>query len=480
MLCIVGIGLCALLAGCSCNGRDDGGGGKDAPPETSPSGRSDLRVDDAADLPEDPASDQVRLCVTDDGAVVLAWVDDRDGTRAVWARRSPDGGISWPDPPVRFGGDGAVAEHPDLVCDGSSAILAWEDYRDGERINPNVYLAVSPDGGATWRPEQGVTGDELGAWSHLAPRLAAANGRVHVTWYGDELGAYDVFTNSSSDGGETFADVPPRLDADPPGSAWSAHPVVATDGSGDAVVVAWEDRRSGVVDLYVAASETGGLAFDERRLDDSDEADSYAPALHVGSGFVHAAWHDRRDGEAYEVYVARSTDGGSSFEEPIRVSAGEPAGTVDAVLPQLGWSEGALQVTWYGAAGGGYHVMHRLVRDGVPSGEPVRLDHAPGAAKARYPRLAVSGADVVVAWQDDRAATAEGEADLFFAYSGDGGETFAEEWRLDASPPGGPAPTDLALAVSQGALLAAWSDARSGNPDVWFARLELGEIATVR
>ena len=483
---IAAIGIWALVAGCSCKG-DDGGKGGDDTDDTDgagdtddtdrpgPPGGAEIRIDEGGALPADPHSAEVRLCGTVDGAVVVAWTDDRDGSLAVYARRSPDAGLTWPDPPVRFGVAGATAEHPDLVCDGGSAVLAWEDRRDGQGVNPNVYVAASPDGGATWSESVRVTADALGAHSHLSPRLAAAGGKVHVAWYGDEFGAYDVFVASSADGGVTFGP-PARLGSDAPGSAWSAHPVVAADGSGE-VHVAWEDRRTGVVDVYVASSDDDGTAFGgDRRIDDSDAADSYAPSLHVGFGLVHAAWHDRRDGEAYEVYVARSTDGGGTFAAPQRVSAGEPAGTFDAVLPRLAWSEGTLQVAWYGASGGGYHAMHRIVRDGVPSGAPVQLDDGPGPSKARYPRLAVSGADVVVAWEDDRDATAEDGGDLYYTSSADGGATFATaDLRLDSRLPGGTIPTDLAIAIDHGVLLAAWSDTRDGTADVWFARRPLGE-----
>lgn len=472
----IAIGLVALLAtsGCRCGDDDEAPDGGPAGDDDDDTGTvvapANVRIDGAEAAASDPESTGVRMCVTEAGEVLVAWSDDRDGVAAVWVRRSPDGGATWTEPPVRLGDPEAPAERPALACAGGGALIAWEDQREGDLLRPTVYVARTTDGGATWRPEAAIA-STAGAFQQLEPSVAAEGDERAVVWYGDDNGSYDVFVARSSDGGASWGEAV-RVDADAPGSAWSAHPVVGIRG--DEVHVAWEDRRSGVSDAYAAASRDGGDTFEvDQRLDDGD-AGSYAPALLVSAATaVDVAWHDGRDGDAYEVYLAHSDDRGRTFAEPVRLSTGEPPGTLDAVLPRLAAADdGVVHVVFYAASRGGYHVQHRTLTDGVPSA-PTTVDRAPALALARYPVLAVSGSDVVVAWQDDRVTPEEGKADLYYSHSVDGGTTFGADRRIDDRPDGGLAPSDLVVAVQEGWLLAAWADARLGTADVWFARLPL-------
>jgi len=47
-------------------------------------GSTDLRIDGAPAGEGDPESEDPRMCVTETGEIHVVWVDDRDGTAAVW------------------------------------------------------------------------------------------------------------------------------------------------------------------------------------------------------------------------------------------------------------------------------------------------------------------------------------------------------------------------------------------------------------
>ncbi len=435
---------------------------------------SDRRIDAAGDSGAD--SDGVRLCALSGGAVVVIWVDDRDGARAIWSRASADGGASWPDDPVKVNDASAMADHPAMVCEGDTAYVAWEDDRDSNVADANIYFAKSEGGSQSWSANTLVGGTDLGANENLEPRLAVAGDEVHIVWHSDANGAFDIYTTSSADRGASFSD-PLRIDSDTPGTAWSSNATIATDGLGR-VYVTWEDRRIGVGDIYVAASSNSGVTFGNDARLDSGVGDSYRPEIAAANGEAYVAWYDERDGEKLEIYAAYSADGGSSWAEAARLSEGTP-GEKDSVLPQVILADGTLHATWFQAGGGGLHVEYRQLEAGVPSTDIVQLDHAPQAAETTYPALVQSADGWVVAWRDDRAATDDGDNDLYYVHSDDNGATWtAPDLRVDAHPSGTTFAVDHSVSVADGALLAAWSDGRNGSADVFFTRLALGEEAT--
>jgi hypothetical protein len=82
---------------------------------------------------------------------------------------------------------------------------------------------------------------------------------------------------------------------------------------------------------------------------------------------------------------------------------------------------------------------------------------------------------VFVAWQDDR----DGNNDVRFAWSADGGTTFGTSERVDDTGGGPSAQTRPALATARHgkrrACYVAWEDDRDGQPDVYLARRPCGD-----
>jgi hypothetical protein len=156
---------------------------------------------------------------------------------------------------------------------------------------------------------------------------------VLVAWQDGRGGTDHIRVNRSTNGGRTFAvaDVAPDAlarSSTPSGPA--TMPALAVDVDGRAYV-AWEDRRSGERDIYLACSPDGGVTWQPPSRVDSDPPGrgiSYHPQIVAFSrGRVLVCWWDERDGLA-DVYVRRSTDGGASWTGPeIRLDPGPPART---------------------------------------------------------------------------------------------------------------------------------------------------------
>lgn len=450
-----------------------GGGGTGAGTLTTPGGfpAKDKRIDGADGMSPDPASEGVRVCALGSGEVVVVWSDDRDGTAAIWSNASADGGRTWPDTAVKVSDGDGGAVNPALACGTAAAYVVWEDQRDSEIEKANIYVARTDDAGQSWSANLRVGGADDGIFDRVEPAVAVDGNDVHVAWSSEENGAPDIYVASSGDRAASFS-APQRIDGGSAGTAWSRAPVIAA-GDGD-VVVAWEDRRNGTNDIFLAHSGNSGGSFSEAEKVDPGNDNSFSPVVVVADGEAYATWHDQVDGEFLEVYLAYSSNGGASWGASERISEG-PAGERDSVLPKLALQDGVLHATWFQGMVGGYHVVYKRIEGGVP-GSQVRVDHAPDLAQLTYPEIAASGSNVAIAWRDDRNASIEEREDLFYAFSSDGGQTWsATDLRID-SHEGGTTWTDGHQVFLDGTgLNTAWTDGRSGSSDVYFIHLELGD-----
>ncbi len=106
------------------------------------------------------------------GTVVMTWDDDMSGVIQETARRSTDNGESW-GPPVQLSFSSTGADHNDMVAAGSMVHLAWQD-----KGANSIYYRLSPDGGATWLPQERVN---TGSAESGIPLMAASSNYLHAT-----------------------------------------------------------------------------------------------------------------------------------------------------------------------------------------------------------------------------------------------------------------------------------------------------------
>jgi hypothetical protein len=343
-----------------------------------------------------------------------------------------------------FGANRAVAgsdvgrqRHPRVAARGRRVAVVWDDTRAGGR--PAVWLAVSADAGASFAPPVKISDAPAGVSTELDPDVALSDGEIDVAWQGFVHGADDDATEIrlarfTHDGVKLGGDV--RVDGGTTAAGrWQPALALLADGT---PVVAWIDERDPGPDgvalehVYAARFDRAAGAFTPAvRIDDGTPvplsaslANTWAPAILARGDEVHVAWIDFRDYN-WDVYAARSDDGGRTFSASQRVN-------------------------------------------GFPDFE--RISDAPALAAGR-------GGDVRLAWTDVRAR--EPDTNLFTARSGDGGRTWQPDRRLDDSRRGFDANRDrpslqhaVALAKAGERGFAAWQDDRAGNQDILFAALD--------
>jgi len=147
------------------------------------------------------------------------------------------------------------------------------------------------------------------------------------------------------------------------------------------------------------------------------------------------------------------------------------SGTSGQYAPDMGLNgSGEIYVTWMDDRNGNDDIYFARSLDGGSSFQTnVRVDDTGvGTSNQRYPAMAVnSSGEIYIAWWDRREGA---DSDLYFARSLDEGVSFGTNIRLDDTGSGTSSQGSVDLAVgNDGTIYAAWLDNRNGNQHIWTA-----------
>jgi hypothetical protein len=260
----------------------------------------------------------------------------------IYVRRSLDGGKTWEPKDI------AATEQPDktnvpwedkpyIVADNSQGPYAGNLYIGWTRWNiadSQILLVRSTDHGLTWsKPVEidnvrGLPRDDNGAVEGFFG-VAGPDSTLYAVWAD---GNHLVFT-SSSDGGVTFAPTRNILDTAPTMFSIDAvarangFPQIAIDPHGGRkgghLFVTWADYRNGEIDVFCSTSKDYGATWSPATRVNTDPVHNGAEhffqwmAVDRADGSVNVIFYDRRGdpkNRAQTVVLARSTDGGQSFQ----------------------------------------------------------------------------------------------------------------------------------------------------------------------
>ena len=188
----------------------------------------------------------VMLTPDGDGGAIIAWTDSRGGNADIYSQRVNYSGIvQWTANGVAVCAASGDQYEPMLTPDSSGgAVIAWRDIRG---VRYDIYTQRLDSGGNSLWTVDGVAVCAA-ADDQLDPVIVSdGSGGGVVTWYDYRSGTLDIYAQRVDGNGNT------RWTADGVAVCSEAdnqiHPVITSDGSGGAII-AWEDCRNGLEDIY--------------------------------------------------------------------------------------------------------------------------------------------------------------------------------------------------------------------------------------
>jgi hypothetical protein len=410
------------------------------------------------------------------GAVVVVWVDERNGDRDIYAQRlDADGTKLWPtDLRVSNGGGTTYQDSPYVGGnDDGNVVVVWQDERNGGYQNADIYAQqLGASGNKLWPTDIRVNSDSETV-SQGSPTAALDGDRnAVVVWKDSRNGNADVYAQELDAGGNKLWAADVRVNSDS-ATADQGAPAVAVDGNGNAVVV-WEDSRFGNDDIYGQRLDANGnklWVYDVRVHSYNWTESQWSPAVAVdSSGSAVVVWRDFRSDE--NIYGQRlDADGNRLWGGDRRVNS--DSGTAYQLHPAVAISgSGNVTVVWQD---------HRRGSDDIYSQQldvsgyklwvaDVQVNSDTGTASQWSPALAVDGnGNAVVVWQDFR----NGDADIYAQKVDASGNRL---WTADMcvnSDNGTASQWSPAVVMdSDGNSVVVWQDIRNGDADIYVQKID--------
>jgi hypothetical protein len=355
-----------------------------------------------------PVGTAPMFAVSPSGTQALAWVSAPDsGTDGrLFVEVGGNAPVELTDPlgPVEARGESP----PKLAysADGAlNALYVVPRAAAGKRYGVAALRFIrSTDGGRTWTSPVSVTDEPAFARRHNFHALhTGADGSLYVSWIDDRAGKPAPYLTRSTDGGRSWE--PNRRVAS--GEACPCCRTALATSTDGALFVAWRQVFPGSVrDIAVARSSDHGATWTEPVRVHADDW-VYAGCPHAGPSLqidsvnrLHVAWWTGKEGAA-GVFYARSLDGGRSFGPPVALGVARYSQPAHVQLA-IG-SRGEVVVAWDDGTREVPQVVVRVSRDGGETFGPSVAASAPGRA-AGFPVLAATDSTITVAWSEESAA----------------------------------------------------------------------------
>jgi hypothetical protein len=329
--------------------------------------------------------------------VYLVWDDSRDPSmHETYFKRSTDDGATWEADVRLTPADAYWSPCGSVAAQGTDVYVVWHELRhtSSHPANEEIYYLHSPDNGATWDPEVRLTDDTMHSWH---PRIAVRDDNIHVVWADYRTSSWQVWYKRSTDSGVSWgADV--RLSN---GTGIIEVPELAV--TEENVHVVWQDNRHGTNNhevYYIGSTDNGAIWGPEARLT-TESHESYAPVIAAAGENVHVVWVDYRDLNS-EVYYKHSTDNGTTWSSDQNISNTSSNPSLYTVLPSVAASGRNVHVVWADDYDGNDEIYYRFSGDNGDSwADRVRLTNEPAASVS--PVVVLTDSAVKVVWPDLRA-----------------------------------------------------------------------------
>jgi len=197
-----------------------------------------------------------------DGAMIVAWTDERNVYRDIYVNRSLDAGKTWLEKDVRVSKlPKSEAGAPALaIGEGDKAYLVWEErpHKQSEGGKPYLNSARTSDMGETWTKPTRVRLGDTDRPSPMWPQMIFNDDMLTLVWTGGLTGETSqswLWMSQSTDGGKKWSE-PTEI------YQGRTQPFFHLKTKGKQVYLVWhggEDDKPG--GIYWNASDDGGMTW---------------------------------------------------------------------------------------------------------------------------------------------------------------------------------------------------------------------------
>ena len=296
--------------------------------------------------------------VGDDGEVILAWSDTRNGIRDIFAQKiDSNGNALWSDGGIEVVTEPGRQEDPILISDDNGgAYIIWADYKD-EPSYGDIYIQHIDSDGIRTFADSGI-GLATNDYLQSAPNACKdGSGGVYVIWNNKETTTFgEIYgTHVSSNGTVVDEGLGTPLISYSFTTEFS-NPSLEYAGNGEAIMV-WEDPRNNNIDIYAqkiqysdgvletiwTSAEEGGIP-----ICDNEEDQTGPKVTTVNDTYTAVVWEDKRDNWNPDIYgqlIEYQQDGSFSvvYEDDGRVIATDSRQQIN---PRVKASDGGTFVVW--------------------------------------------------------------------------------------------------------------------------------------
>jgi hypothetical protein len=337
-----------------------------------------------------------------DGRVYLSWLEPTasNGYALRFSVRGPQG---WSAPKAIATGTNwfvSAADFPSVavLSDGTLA-ATWLVATGGPGSEAyDINLALSKDGGATWGKPIVPHRDRKKRQHGFMSLTPTSDGKLAAIWLDgrnmqdEETGnmalMYTTIAANGTLGAEALID---NRTCECCKTAMTATP--------DGLLAVYRDRSDKEIrDIAISRFTNGKWSQPETLSKDGWEIDGCpinGPAVSSNGKNAAAAWFTA-PGDKPEVDLMMSADSGKTFGKKIRVDGGNPAGRVEV----LSLPSGDAVVSWIERIGQSPKLQLRRFSANGTAAAPIDVSKTNSVRSGGFPKIVVSGNDIVVAWTD--------------------------------------------------------------------------------
>jgi hypothetical protein len=217
-----------------------------------------------------------------------------------------------------------------------------------------------------------------------------------------------------------------------------AHIRIPIAVSGDNVYVTWWDNKTGNNEVFFARSTDNGQTFEETVNLSNATGASADNEISAEGDNVYVTWWDNQT-RNWEVFSRASADNGETFGDAVMLNDIANASfklsppprdriAVDSLVDSSGDNQ---YVAWWDNKTGNWEVLFAKSDDnGATFGDTINISNSPEADSVGA-RIDSDGENVYITWFD----TSPGQKNAFFRASNDNGETFGDPIILNSTSP---------------------------------------------